>query len=70
MAFTPLLPEILKSKYADTCYERSITYFSYMNKNIIITQDLLKHYQLDSHKTQGHEVNFEESLKKYLKMKK
>ena len=63
--FTPLLPEILKSKYAGHAHERSITYFSYMNKkNIIITQDLLKHYQLDSHKTQGHEVNFEESLKK------
>jgi len=65
--FMPLLPDILISENAGHAHERSITFFSYMNnKPIIPTNNLLEHYQLDSHKTQGHEVDFDESIKKII----
>ena len=33
-------------------------------RKMLITNNVLKHLQLDSHKTQGHKVNLEESLNK------
>lgn len=46
--------------------ERLLSFYLIMNDitNIKYLNNLIKHYQLDSHKTQLHDVNFENSLKK------
>jgi hypothetical protein len=63
--FLPILTDILQTKTAGHAHERSTTFFSYMtNKKFLITNNLIKHFQLDSHKTQGHPVNFENSFEK------
>jgi hypothetical protein len=62
--FEPLIPYLKKSKTCGHAHERSITFFAHMKKKKqLITQGLLKHLQLDSHKTQGHSVNMDDSLK-------
>ena len=65
--FEPLSNLIKESKTAGHAHERSMTFFSILNKyNPILTQGLLTHYQLDSHKTQGHYVNFESKIKELI----
>ena len=62
--FEPLIPYLKESKTCGHAHERSITFFAHMRKKKqLITQGLLKHLQLDSHKTQGHSVNMDDSLK-------
>jgi hypothetical protein len=56
--FQPIAQKIKDTKTCGHAHERSITYFSFVkNKKLALTNNLLKHYQMDSHKTQGHEVN-------------
>lgn len=63
--FIPLLEDIISLKTAGHAHERSTTFYSIMNnKPFLMTNNLLKHFQLDSHKTQGHPVDFESSLEK------
>jgi len=63
--FIPLLEDIISLKTAGHAQERSTTLYSIMNnKPFLMTNNLLKHFQLDSHKTQGHPVDFESSLEK------
>jgi hypothetical protein len=63
----------VKIKETETCghaHERSITYFSHIkNKKLLLTNGLLKHLQLDSHKTQGHFVDLETSYNKLINNK-
>lgn len=62
--FQPIGDQIKETKTCGHAHERSITFFTHlMNKKMLITNNLLKHLQLDSHKTQGHNVNLEKSLK-------
>ena len=42
-----------------------ISYFI-NNKNVKMIPNLITHFQLDSHKTQGHYVDFNSSMKKLL----
>ena len=66
--FLPLLPDILESKTAGHQHERSMTIFNYMfAKKLAIIPDLIEHFQLDSHETQDHVVDFESSLQKLIK---
>lgn len=63
--FEPIGDQLKETKTCGHAHERSITYFAHiMNKKMMITNKILQHLQLDSHKTQGHEVNLEESLSK------
>jgi hypothetical protein len=63
--FEPIGDQLKDTKTCGHAHERSITYFTHiMNKKMMITNKILQHLQLDSHKTQGHEVNLEESLSK------
>jgi hypothetical protein len=63
--FEPIGNQIKETKTCGHAHERSITFFTHlMSKKMLITNNVLKHLQLDSHKTQGHKVNLEESLNK------
>jgi len=63
--FEPLVPFIKDTKTCGHAHERSITFFTHLRKKQqVITNGLLKHLQLDSHKTQGHDVDMSESIQK------
>jgi len=63
--FEPLVPFIKETKTCGHAHERSITFFTHLRKKQqVITNGLLKHLQLDSHKTQGHDVDMSESIQK------
>jgi hypothetical protein len=62
--FEPLAELIKKSKTAGHAHERSITFYCMMYKKYpTLTQGLLRHYQMDSHGTQGHYVDYEKNIK-------
>jgi hypothetical protein len=55
--FEPLVEFMKDDKNAGHGFERSITFFSIMkNVPLMYLPNVLKHIQMDSHKTQGHEV--------------
>jgi hypothetical protein len=63
--FEPIANRIKETKTCGHAHERSITHFSHIkNKKLLLTQGLLEHLQLDSHKTQGHHVDMDQSLNK------
>jgi hypothetical protein len=63
--FQPILNDIIETETSGHAFERSITYFSTIkNKKFLITNGLIKHLQLDTHKTQGHEVNMDQQYVK------
>lgn len=65
--FLPLVDYIKDTKTCGHAHERSITFFSTLkNKKVLLTKGLMKHLQMNSHKTQGHTVDFENSLNKLL----
>jgi hypothetical protein len=65
--FQPIMNDIKETKTCGHAHERSITYYATLNnKKIGITNGLLQHIQMDSHKTQGHQVNMEDSLNRLL----
>jgi hypothetical protein len=63
--FQPLAQRIKETESCGHAHERSISYFSFVkNKKIKLTNGLLNHLQMDSHKTQGHFVDYESCMKK------
>jgi hypothetical protein len=63
--FLPLVGLIKDDKNAGHYHERSITIFSMMNKKkFLLTANFIKHFQMDSHKTQGHQVDNESIMQK------
>ena len=63
--FEPIANKIKETKTCGHAHERSITFFSTIkNKKMLITNGILKHLQLDSHKTQGHNVDVNGGLNK------
>ena len=63
--FVPLVNLIKDDKNAGHYHERSITLFSVLNrKKFSLTANFIKHFQMDSHKTQGHHVDTESVMKK------
>lgn len=65
--FEPLINDLKDTKTCGHAHERSISIFAHLKrKKLFLTQNLLKHLQLDSHKTQGHDVNMEQSINKLM----
>ncbi len=56
------LKEVFKPKVLDT---QNTTFDTIIvNKiNVMLTQGLIKHYQMDSHGTQGHYVDYDKNIK-------
>jgi hypothetical protein len=66
----PMVDEIKVDPNAGHLHERSITIFASMkNKKLILTNGFLKHYQMDSHKTQGHYVDEKGTINQLLENK-
>lgn len=65
--FEPLFQLIKDSKTAGHGHERSTTFFSLMYKhNPFITQGLIKHYQMNSHGTQEHSIDYNKNIKELI----
>ena len=65
--FSPLIPYLKDTETCGHAHERAISFFFLTkNKKIQLTNGLLKHLQMDSHKTQGHNIDYDESIKKLL----
>ena len=63
--FEPLINEIKNDINCGHAQERCLTFFSFMmHINYEFLPNILKHEQLDSHKTQGHAVDFENAIKR------
>ena len=63
--FVPLVNLIKDDKNAGHYHERSITLFSILNRRkLSLTANYIKHFQMDSHKTQGHHVDNESIMEK------
>jgi hypothetical protein len=66
----PMIDEIKVDPNAGHLHERSITIFAYMkSKKLILTSGFLKHYQMDSHKTQGHYVDEKNTINQLIENK-
>ena len=65
--FEPLIDEIKGDDYCGHAQERAISFF-YLTKNkkMKLTNGLIAHFQLNSHGTQTHYVNYDESHKKLI----
>ena len=65
--FEPLINYLRESKSSGHAQERAISFF-YLTKNkkMVLTNGIIEHLQMDSHKTQGHYVNYEEKMNKLL----
>jgi hypothetical protein len=66
--FERIIEFIKNSNGCGHAHERSISFFYFIhNKKVKIIPRVMSHFQLDSHKTQGHEVNFNDAMNKLLK---
>jgi len=66
--FEMVANEIKDTKTCGHAHERAISFFYLIKeKKMMLTQGLLQHLQMDSHKTQGHEVDYDKNLEKLLK---
>jgi hypothetical protein len=65
--FEPLAQLIKGSKTAGHGHERSMTFYCLMYKHTpFITQGFIKHYQMNSHGTQDHHVDYEKNIKELI----
>lgn len=65
--FHPIAEQIKETKTAGHAFERSITFFTHIkHKRMLITNGMLKHLQVDSHKTQGHNVDINSNYNKLI----
>lgn len=65
--FEPLIDFLKNSNTCGHSHERSISFFYFIkNKKVKLIPRIMSHLQLDSHKTQGHSVDMELSIKKLL----
>jgi len=61
--FEPMINIVAESKTAGGGHERSMSIFSIFKKiPITLTNGIIKHYQMDSHKHQGHYVDYEKNI--------
>ena len=68
--FEPMIDIVAESKTAGGGHERSMSFFSIFYKiPITLTQGLMKHYQMDSHKHQGHFVDYETNINQLISNK-
>lgn len=65
--FEPLIEFMKDDTYCGHSFERSISFFYLLkNKKIALTRGLIQHFQLNSHETQPHKVDFEKSFEKLI----
>lgn len=65
--FEPIIEFLKNSNSCGHAHERSISFFYFtQNKKVKIIPRIMSHLQLDSHKTQGHFVDMDSSIKKLL----
>lgn len=65
--FEPLIDGVKDDIFCGHAQERCLTFYAIIkNVKYGFGRSILKHEQLDSHKTQGHNSNYEESIKKLL----
>jgi hypothetical protein len=65
--FEKLIDDLKNTQTCGHAHERSTSFFCFIHKkNISIIRGLMSHFQLDSHKTQGHYVDFNLSMKQLL----
>jgi len=63
--FEPLIDHVKNDINCGHAQERCLTFYAILKKiRFGFAPNILKHEQLDSHKTQGHKVEFEEALKR------
>jgi hypothetical protein len=63
--FEKLISDLKDTQTCGHAHERSTSFFCFIHKkNISIIHNLMSHFQLDSHKTQGHHVDFDLSMKR------
>jgi hypothetical protein len=63
--FEPLIEDVKNDINCGHAQERCLTFYAMLNNvKFDFIEGVLKHEQLDSHKTQGHSVNFDEALKR------
>ena len=61
--FEPLIEDLKNSKTSGHAFERAVSFFYFTkNKKMMLTNGLLQHIQMDSHKTQGHSVDYENNM--------
>jgi len=61
----PIIHEMKDYKNVGHALERCLTFYCfYKNKKVVFLNGILQHYQMDSHKTQGHKVTHEIVKKK------
>ncbi len=66
--FHPVARLIKNSKTSGHAFERSVSFFYFTkNKKMLFTKGILQHLQMDSHKTQGHNVDYSDNMSKLLK---
>ena len=66
--FDPIVPLIKDSKTSGHAFERAVSFFYFTkNKKMLLTNGLLQHIQMDSHETQGHDVDYSDNMSKLLK---
>jgi hypothetical protein len=69
--FQPIVEDIKETETCGHAHERSISFFaSIKRKQLLLTNNLLQHLQLDSHKTQGHFVDQEKQIEKLIGINK
>lgn len=65
--FEPIIDFLKNSNTCGHSHERSISFFYFtQNKKVKLIPRIMSHLQLDSHKTQGHFVDMDSSIKKLL----
>ncbi len=66
--FDPLIPYLKDSQFSGHAFERAISfYYLTKRKKMMLTNGVLQHIQMDSHKTQGHVVDFNNNMSKLIK---
>jgi hypothetical protein len=61
--FEKLIEDLKNGTTCGHAHERSISFFYFINNKVVkMLPGLITHFQLDSHKTQGHPVDFNKSM--------
>lgn len=61
--FEPLIPHLKETQTSGHAFERAVSFYYFIkNKEMVLTNGVIKHIQMDSHKTQGHNVDFDKNM--------
>jgi hypothetical protein len=61
--FEPLIPHLKDTQTSGHAFERAVSFYYFTkNKEMVLTNGVIKHIQMDSHKTQGHQIDFDKNM--------